>query len=70
VNSLYTFQNEYNEFGTLMMASLIDKDFSDDPEDIRKIAQFLAVTMTDVVIKETDLLRGYKDLLEELEYSP
>jgi hypothetical protein len=70
VNSLYTFQNEYNEFGTLMMASLIDKDFSDDPEDIRKIAQFLAVTMTDVVIKERDLLKGYGSLLEELEASP
>lgn len=70
LNTLYTFQHEYNEFGTLMMASLIEKDFSDNPGDIRKIAQFLAVTMTDVAIKETDLLKGYEALLQELKGNP
>ena len=70
LNTLYTFQNDYNEFGTLMMASLIEKDFSDDPEDIRKIARFLAVTMTDVVIKERDLLRDFDALLDSLEDRP
>lgn len=60
VNQLYNMQNEYNEFGTLMMASLISKDFSDNQEDVKKIARFLAISMTDVVIKESQLIEEFK----------
>lgn len=59
INQLYTFQNDYNEFGNLLMAGLINKDFS-GPEDIQKVIRYLSMTMTDVVIKEKDLLGGYK----------
>ena len=67
INQLYTFQNDYNEFGNIMMASLINKDFSDDEEDVRKIARFLAVTMTDIVIMENYLMEGYKSIKSKLE---
>jgi len=67
INNLYTFQNEYNEFGSLMMASLINKDFADNEESIRKIIRFLSITMTDIVIKESDLLKGYEKIKTDLQ---
>lgn len=66
INQLYTFQNDYNEFGNLMMASLINRDFSNDSEDLRKIARFLALTMTDIVIKENDLIADYDRIKSRL----
>lgn len=66
INQLYTFQNDYNEFGNLMTASLINKDFSDNAEDVRKIARFLSVTMTDIVIKENDLIERYNLIKNKL----
>lgn len=66
INQLYTIQNDYNEFGNLMMASLINKNFSDDEEDMREIARFLSITMTDIVIKENNLIDGYNPLKKKL----
>lgn len=59
LNNLYTFQDDYNEFGTLIMSSLINKDFSGKGEGLNEIVRFLSVTMTDIVIKESDLIEGY-----------
>lgn len=66
LNRLYTNQNEYNEFGNLMMATLISKDFSDNEDDIRAIARFLSLTMTDIVIKEDGLIEGYNQIKDKL----
>ncbi len=64
INTVYTFQNDYNQYGNMMMASLINQDFSDQEADLKKIVRFLSVTMTDLVIKENDLLAGY-ELIEK-----
>lgn len=66
INQLYTLQSDYNEFGNLLMSSLINKDFTDNQDDMKEISRFLAMTMTDVVIKEHDLIEGYKKVIEEL----
>ena len=68
LNKLYTFQEDYNEFVDLLMLTLIQKDFTEKEEDIRSILRFLALTMTDIVIKEEDLITGYQlpvELLSE-----
>ena len=68
LNKLYTFQEDYNEFVDMLMLTLINKDFSEKEEDVRSITRLLALTMTDIVIKEEDLITGYQlttDLLEE-----
>ena len=68
LNKLYTFQEDYNEFVDMLMLTLIQKDFSEKEEDIRSIVRFLSLTMTDLVIKEKDLITGYQlttDLLGE-----
>jgi len=68
INQLYTFQEDYNDFGNLLMASLINKDFTNKEEDMRKIASMLSVTMTDIVIKERELIDYFllvKEILPE-----
>ncbi len=66
INQLYTYQNNYNAYGNMMMSNLISKDFSRNEESIRKIVQFLSLTMTDMVLSEQNLLKGYEDIKEKL----
>ena len=62
INQLYTLQNDYNDFGNLMLSGLISIDLNDTPESIMKVARFLGISMTDVVIKEQSLLEGYSSI--------
>ena len=62
INQLYTLQNDYNEFGSMLLSGLINLDFDNTPESILKVARFLSISMTDVVIKEQDLLEGYNEI--------
>lgn len=64
VNYTYTLQDSYNEFATLMLTGLITIDI--DESERKKIFRFLAVSMTDIVIKESELLIQYEKLLDEL----
>ncbi len=66
INQLYTFQADYNEFGNMMMSSLINKDFSDKEEELKKIVRFLSITMTDIVIKEQHLIERYRQMKNQL----
>lgn len=61
INSLYTFQKDYNAYGGIILSSLINKDFSSEEEDMRKVARFLYVTMTDVVALENGLIGAFKE---------
>lgn len=63
VNSTYTLQRNYNEFNTLILEGLISIDFDETEENQKKIFRFLSITMTDVVIKESQLLKIYDSLL-------
>jgi len=67
INQLYTYQNDYNEFGNLIMASVLNFDLSDNPNDMKKIARFLSVTMTDIAIKENDLIEGFRKVKLKLQ---
>ncbi|MFC2187000.1 hypothetical protein ACFCT7_06735 [Fulvivirgaceae bacterium LMO-SS25] len=64
-NQLYTLQNDYNDYGNMMLSGLLNMDLNNTPESMRKVAQFLGITMTDVLIKEQDLLDGY-DLIKSV----
>ncbi len=66
LNQLYTFQDGYNDYSNIMMSGLVSKRFSDKEEDIRDIAMYLSLTMTDVVFKERDLLREYEKVIANL----
>lgn len=65
LNAVYTFQDDFNEFGNMIMSELITKDRVND-EERRKIARFLALTMTDVVIQEKELIEQYDFIKSQL----
>ncbi len=67
INQLYTLQDDYNDFGNMLLTGLISIDLNDTPESIRKVARFLGISMTDVVIKEQSLLEGYDSVKTVLE---
>lgn len=66
INQLYTYQKDYDDFGNIVMANLINMDFSENKADMQRIARFLALTMTDIVIKERDLITSYQTVSESL----
>ncbi|MCT8340754.1 hypothetical protein MG296_11865 [Flavobacteriaceae bacterium TK19130] len=66
LNTTYTHQDSYNEFGMLMLQGLITMDFDESKESIEKIFRYLSISMTDVVIKEEDLLKQYDKTLSLL----
>lgn len=66
LNELYTSQNAYNDLGKMILSSLINKDFSNDPKSWRAIAQFLSISMTDVIIQETGLMEAYESVAKQL----
>ncbi|MGE0930139.1 hypothetical protein [Peijinzhouia sedimentorum] len=66
-NQLYTLQNDYNDYGNMMLYGLLSMDLNNAPGSMRKVAQFLGITMTDVVIKEQDLLDDYNLIKSVLE---
>lgn len=66
LNRLYNAQENYNDFSSMVTTSFINKKFSNDPEDLREIVRFLSMTMTDIVIKEQELMDGYTVIGERL----
>ncbi len=65
VNNSYTLQHSYNDFAKMLLSGFMTKDF--DINEWQKVSRYLAVGMTDVVIKETELINEYNILLKELE---
>lgn len=64
LNNVYTRQREYEEFSKLLMTVLLNLDFANNEEAKRKILMFLSLSMTDVVIKEEQLLESYQEALK------
>lgn len=62
INQLYTFQETYNDYGTLMLSKFLSLDFTEKEEDLQRILRFLALTMTDMVNMETHLISLYEKL--------
>lgn len=66
LNHVYTLQNSYDDFSKLLLSGLINMDFEDNARAMKKFYRFLGIAMTDVVIKENQLLQQYEVLLNEL----
>jgi hypothetical protein len=66
LNQIYTFQENYNDFATLVLNGLIALDPGGDQNELGRIARFLGITMTDVVIMEEALIGMYGEVLEEM----
>ena len=64
INDIYTKQRSYEDFTILMLSGLISMDFEETEKSTRKITTFLSIGMTDVVIKEQDLLKSYDTALD------
>ena len=64
INELYTRQRAYEEFSNVLLSGLINLDFEQNEKSVRKIATFLSISMTDVVIKEEQLLESMEKTLE------
>ena len=67
LNELYTQQDSYNDYANMILDGFLNKDFSNNEEALRKIIQFLSMTMTDVVYKEKSLSEAYESVTKILE---
>lgn len=59
LNQLYTSQKEYNKFIMIVLEGLMNMDFDNDA---RRILQYTAIAMEDIVSKEKQLIQEYKKL--------
>lgn len=66
LNAVYTFQDDYNEFGKMILNSIINKSFNSE-RGRTELTSLLALTMTDVVIQEKRLIDEFNDLKTALE---
>lgn len=66
LNNLYNFQDFNNEYSKMIMNGLITMDFTESDDAIKKIASYLSLTMTDIVIQENHLLELYEETLKTL----
>ncbi|MAN60186.1 MAG: hypothetical protein CMC08_10160 [Flavobacteriaceae bacterium] len=67
INDVYTKQRAYEDFANLLLSGLISQDFEKLQQTIRKLLMYLSISMTDVVIKEEQLLESYEKALEMFE---
>ncbi|WP_226389301.1 hypothetical protein [Penaeicola halotolerans] len=63
LNRLYTHQQSYNDFSNLLLSGLMNIGYAPNEQSMRQIMQFLAISMTDVAIKEEKLLEEYELIL-------
>ena len=68
INEVYTKQRDYEDFANLMISGLISMDFDNSEASMRPIALFLSISMTDIVIKEEQLLKSIQTAEEKLKY--
>ncbi|MFZ6051835.1 hypothetical protein [Halocola ammonii] len=67
LNKTYTQQESYNDFGKVVLSGIINFDFQNKTSSIERLLNFLSITMTDIVIKEKQLLEEYEDTLEMID---
>ena len=60
LNDIYSKQKSYQEYSNFVLSGLITMDYDQDEILYRKILMLLSVSMTDIVIKEEQLLESYK----------
>ncbi|WGK65161.1 hypothetical protein [Croceiramulus getboli] len=67
LNQTYSYQDNYHDFVQILLSGLITMDFSEDQEAITKILRYINISMTDIVYKEEELLRSYRESLAQLD---
>lgn len=67
LNELYTKQRSFNEFRNILLTGLIQLDFDENEKAMKRILQYLAITMTDVVIMEQQLINTYHNTLKTVQ---
>ena len=67
INDVYTKQRAYEEFANVLLSGLITMDFDQSEKSAQKIATFLSISMTDIVIKEEQLLQSIGHTLSIIE---
>ncbi len=64
LNEIYSRQKSYQDFSNLLISGLITLDFDQNEKSMKKILMYLSISMTDIVIKEEQLLRSYDDFMK------
>jgi hypothetical protein len=64
LNQLYAYQKEYNEYIKITLEGLISMDFDNNEKSIKKILQFISISMADIVVKESQLIKSYDNILK------
>jgi hypothetical protein len=68
LNELYNQQEFYNDFGKTITTGLLAFDFSNyDSNNLKKIASYLSISMTDVVFQEASILEQFDEVLQTLQ---
>ncbi len=66
LNNVYTQQRAYENFSNILLTGVINMDFNMSQESARRMLMFLTISMTDIVIKEEQLLQSYKSAQQAL----
>ena len=64
LNRVYRTQNSIDDFSKMMISGLINMDLKHDEESTKKLLNFLAITMEDVITFENQLIDNYNQVLE------
>ncbi len=59
LNLTYGSLKSYNQFAQTILSTLINLEFNNSIDSQNKVMQFIALSMTDLVIKEEKILKGY-----------
>ena len=67
LNKLYTAQEMFNNYGSIILSGVVSLDMSDKAETYRRMNGFLMMTMNDVVSLERNLIASYGKMFDDLE---
>lgn len=67
LNSIYTLQSANKDFNNLLLSGLVMTDFEENGQGVKKFFNYLAISMTDVVLQEKKLIKDYNELLSSLD---
>lgn len=66
LNNVYTKQRAYENFTNILLTGLMNMDFTMNEASARRMLMFLSISMTDIVIKEEQLINSYQKAAETL----
>ncbi|AGC78238.1 hypothetical protein LX97_02967 [Nonlabens dokdonensis] len=64
LNDIYGKQESYKQFSNMLLSGLITMGFDGNEKAMKRLLMYLSISMTDIVIKEEQLLESYTAALE------